>query len=118
MFWCVSFLNPVASTVTEYLPGCRSGNVKLPLSLVVAWCDKAVAASTAVTLACGTAAPVVSFTVPSRVPFTAWPNSAMHELSNSTAITPKNLRPDFIAASKYCGLQNLVLLRPAEKYAH
>jgi hypothetical protein len=37
MFVRVSFLNPAPSALTAYVPGCRSGNVLFPLSLVVDW---------------------------------------------------------------------------------
>ncbi len=75
--FCTPFLNPVASTVTVYVPGFKAGRTNSPVSFVVTWYARPVASSTIVTLVFGTAAPCGSVTVPAKVAKSRWANSEM-----------------------------------------
>src|ERR1039458_2893684 len=67
-FSWVNVLNPLAATVTVYVPGCSGAMVYAPAPEVVRVVDTLVATFVAVTVALGIAAPVLSVTVPVMVP--------------------------------------------------
>src|SRR5438132_14109709 len=75
MFDVVTFLNPVSSTSTVYLPVGICGAVYSPAESVVTVRVRPVAVCVSVTVAPGMTAPVVSVTVPRMVPVTAWPKA-------------------------------------------
>ena len=66
-FGSVAFWKPAFEMVTAYTPGCNSGTVKRPASLVCAVRVIPVAVCTTATDASGTTAPVPSLTKPDKV---------------------------------------------------
>ena len=88
-FTCFIVLNPLASTVKEYVPGGRGAMVNKPADDDVRTVAIFVATLVAITVAFGTVAPVLSVTVPEIVPSPA-----------VCPLSPTGLAIDNVAASR------------------